>query len=249
MAPRPLESLRVRLLLAGISPRQVHRYVSELRDHAADLAARERAAGLSAAEAEARALVILGEETDLYRAMLERGAPRSIAARIPWAAFGVFPLIALLVVFVPLVWGTFALLFPYRELGGADIPQGVRAAATALTLISGYLLAPALAAACVVVALRQRLASNWVWVGLGLIALAAAPLGIQVEFLSAGGGIRGSAALAIHHRGQFDGAATAALIAVRAVAFFGLSAVAYRLLQIHLRHRDARDRSPEIDHA
>jgi hypothetical protein len=237
MASDLFESLRVRLLKSGISPRQVRRYVGELRDHLSDLTTRERAAGFDLAEADARARVILGTEENLYRAAIERGTPRSVAAKVPWVVFGLLPLAALLCVFVMLANGTFVLLAPYRELALADIPRGVRDLATALTVLSGYLLAPALAAACIVIALRQRLASLWVWIGLALIALVAAPLGIQIEF-DAPGGIHGSAAWAIHHRGEIDKAATLALIGVRAAVFFGLSAIAYRLFQTYLSNVD-----------
>ncbi len=51
--------LRERLLRAGISPGHASRYVTELREHLADLVAQERTSGLDArqAEANARALV------------------------------------------------------------------------------------------------------------------------------------------------------------------------------------------------
>lgn len=249
MARDPLDSLRVRLLHGGYPPRRVNRYVGELRDHRADLVARELAAGATRAQANERAQRMLGDETQLYQAMLDSGAPRSRAATVPWAIFGVLPLIAFLVAFVLSAVATFTLLFPYRELSPSAIPGGVLDLGTLLSVVGSYLLAPTVAAACIVIALRQRVASRWVWVGLGLIALVAAPLGIQIDFAPAGGGIRGSAAFAVLRRGEIDAAATSTLIAIRAAAFFVLSSIAYRLLRRRTNHRDSRGSSSEERHA
>lgn len=227
----------MRLLRAGFSPRHVHRYVGELRDHLTDLQERESASGLPPAEAEARALSILGSEDDLYQAMVDRRAPRSRVARAPWVFFGLLPIATLFIAFVVSASGTVALLSPYQALAGADIPPLVRAASEAISLFTNFLLAPALAAACIVIALRQRLASPWVWVGLMSISVAAAPLGIQIEFLATG--VRGSAAHVVHRGGDIDAAATLSWIALRGAAFFFVSAVTYRLLQLRLLRLDA----------
>lgn len=45
--PLPFEAVRERLLRAGVTPRYANRYVTELREHLADLTERERARLLS----------------------------------------------------------------------------------------------------------------------------------------------------------------------------------------------------------
>ena len=88
--------LRERLLRGGVAPRHVRRYVTELREHWADLTAEEERAGLSRAEAEARALARLGRVDDLARTMIERRELRSWTARAPWAVLGGGPVLGLL---------------------------------------------------------------------------------------------------------------------------------------------------------
>jgi len=239
VAPQLLDRLRVRLLKAGIAPRYASRYVSELRDHFADLVATERSKGLSDAEAQARASVILGGEDTLYAAAIDRGAPRSLAASLPWLVFGLLPLLALFALFALTAWTSFALLLPYRDVGTPGIPHGLRDVTTALSLFSGYLLAPALAAACIAIALRQRIVSRWVWAGLVLIALIAAPFAFHLDFDSPSGRVRGSAVLTVINRGELDAAATLILVAIRAAGFFCLSAIAYRVVQRRLQHSDS----------
>ena len=90
----PLENVRDRLLRAGVAPRFAGRYVIELREHLADLTERERKAGLDAAAASERARELLGTDTQLTQAMIET-APRTLAARAPWAVFGLLPLVGL----------------------------------------------------------------------------------------------------------------------------------------------------------
>ena len=52
------EHVREQLLRAGISPRHVRRYVIELREHLADLSARERDAGHDTPTATERARAV-----------------------------------------------------------------------------------------------------------------------------------------------------------------------------------------------
>ena len=64
------ENVREQLLLAGIAPRHARRYVTELREHLADLVAQERATGLEVAPAEERARSLLGSDAQLAEAMI-----------------------------------------------------------------------------------------------------------------------------------------------------------------------------------
>jgi hypothetical protein len=63
--PKPFHQLRERLLRAGVAPRHVRRYLTELDEHLADLMAEEEAAGRSRADAETAAILRLGTWTIL----------------------------------------------------------------------------------------------------------------------------------------------------------------------------------------
>jgi hypothetical protein len=91
-----LRELRERLLRAGVAPRHVRRYLTELRDHWLDLTAEEERAGRKRAEAEAVALTRLGRVDDLAQTMIERPELRSWTARAPWAVLGVGPALGLM---------------------------------------------------------------------------------------------------------------------------------------------------------
>ena len=116
--------LRERLLRAGVAPRHVRRYLSELGDHLADLRAEEERAGRTGADAEAAALLRLGGTNELARAMLERRQMQSWSARAPWAVFAVAPVLVLAAAwFVALfmLWTGWQIFLP-----GADTPFGRR---------------------------------------------------------------------------------------------------------------------------
>src|SRR5271154_2226677 len=81
----PFERLRERLLIAGVSPRHVRRYMAELSDHAADLETEAKRAGHP--EPMARAFERLGKPDDLAKAMIDRTELRAWTARAPWAVF------------------------------------------------------------------------------------------------------------------------------------------------------------------
>jgi hypothetical protein len=105
-------NVRESLLRAGIAPRHVNRYVMELRDHLADLVAREHSAGLDLPAAASKARMILGTDTQLVQAMLDRDAPLSLAAKAPWAVFGILPLLALVVTMILLAIASFTYFAP-----------------------------------------------------------------------------------------------------------------------------------------
>lgn len=91
--PQPcFDRLSERLLVAGIAPRHVRRYVRELSDHFDDLVREEKTDGTGRELAETQALSRLGHENDLADAMLARPELRSLASRFPWAVFGLGPI-------------------------------------------------------------------------------------------------------------------------------------------------------------
>ena len=71
------------------------RYLTELREHWADLTAEEERAGRNPAEAATLALTRLGRVDELARTMIERPELRSWTAQAPWAVLGAGPVLGL----------------------------------------------------------------------------------------------------------------------------------------------------------
>jgi hypothetical protein len=94
--PLPFEGVRERLLRAGAAPRSAQRYVTELREHLADLTEQERSAGMDLDEAAARARLLLGGEEYLAQSMLDKGIPRSLPVKAPFAVLVASPVVLLL---------------------------------------------------------------------------------------------------------------------------------------------------------
>ena len=166
--------LRERLLRAGVAPRHVRRYLTELAEHLADLTAEEERAGRGRADAESAALVRLGRMDDLARAMIEQRQFQSWCARAPWAAFGLGPLFLLAgawFVALFILWSGWKIFLP-----GADTPF-VRIDGFVANLYfqvdrAFYFGAPILVGWGVgVIAARQRVKTIWPIVALVLIAL------------------------------------------------------------------------------
>jgi hypothetical protein len=123
--PDRFDRLGERLLRAGIAPRHVRRYVTELRDHFHDLVREETQNGRSQEAAEASAHARIGSDGDLSDTMSARSDLRSITARFPFAVFGFGPafLLASAVVVAVLAEGAFL----YAHLGfvrwRGDVPS------------------------------------------------------------------------------------------------------------------------------
>jgi hypothetical protein len=228
MLQHSFENVREQLLRAGIAPRHVNRYVTELREHLADLVTRERATGLDAREAEAKARTILGSDAQLTQAMLDRSPPRSWAVKAPWAVFGLLPVAAIIALGWIVAMTMMSLMWPVRSQLPGDMPGGYQALIAAATIFTGYIVGPLLAALCIAIALRQRLPSTWVWIGLALIALFSGTVAFHAPS-SAGDMYR--ALQLVMENGRVNGPATLMLIAVRASVLFALAALAYHALK------------------
>lgn len=222
------DNVREQLLRAGIAPRHVRRYVTELREHMTDLVARERATGLDAGEAEARARTILGTDAQLVQAAIDRGTPRSWAAKAPWAVFGLLPVVAIIAVVWIVAMTMMNLMWPVRSQLPGEMPGGYQALIAAATIFTGYIVGPLLAALCIAIALRQRLPSTWVWIGLALIALFS---GLFAFHAPSSAGDMYRALQLVMENGRVNGPATLMLVAVRASVLFALAALAYRALK------------------
>jgi hypothetical protein len=185
--------LRERLLRVGVAPRHVRRYLTELREHWADLTAEEVRAGRSCTEAEALALARLGRADDLVRSMIERPELRSWTARVPWAVLGAGPVLGLAA-----GWGM-ALLILWSGwmwfLGGSQTPfVPIHGFAIAYFGVGRmlYYTAPLLAGwGMILLAGRQRIQAVWpVILGSFVVSLLGATGAVDVRLGAGDVGIR-----------------------------------------------------------
>ena len=232
---KPFNELRERLLRAGVAPRHVRRYLTELADHWTDLTAEEERAGRSRADAESAALVRLGGMDDLARAMIEQRHFQSWCVRAPWAVFGLAPLFLLagayLVACLILLsgWNIF--------LPGTDSPFVPVGGFAILYFDIGRLLyysAPILVGWGIgYVAVRQRLKAVWPMAGLVLIAWMGATAQIQASRTAVPGGLG-------HIRMNFFTLAPSSQAIsedlLRALAILSLSALPYLLWRFKRTH-------------
>lgn len=169
---KPFHELRERLLRAGVAPRHVRRYLTELADHLADLTAEEEAAGRSRADAESAALNRLGGVDELARAMMNQRQFQSWCVRAPWAMFGLAPILFLAgawFVALFILWSGWQIFLP-----GAETPF-VRINGLAILYFGFgkmiYFGAPILVGwGIALIAARQRLNAVWPAVGFVLTA-------------------------------------------------------------------------------
>ena len=174
--PKPLRELRERLLRAGVAPRHVGRYLRELTEHLADLTAEEIAAGRSGAEAENAALTRLGNIDELAEAMIRQRQFQSWASRAPWLTFGAGSLAALTVAYFiscALLLCGWKLFLPSATTPFGHALSGMHAFAKLYFVAdkSWYFGAPIVVGVGIaIVAIRQRLTSVWLVIGLLLEA-------------------------------------------------------------------------------
>ena len=224
---KPFENVREQLLQAGIAASYVNRYIMELCEHLADLTSRERSNGADTREAAAKARTIMGSDTQLVQAMLDRSPPRSLAVKAPWAVFGILPVVAIIVL-VWLIGMTMMRLTMQMQGMPAEMPGGYQALLAAVSLFTTYLIGPLAAAACIALALRQRLNSAWVWTGLVLIALLSGLFGF---YTPSSPKMPYHLATMAYVDGHINVAATLGLIGMRASVLFVLAALAWRTLK------------------
>ena len=177
--PQPsFDRLSDRLLRAGIAPRHVRRYVRELSDHFEDLVSEEKAGGAGRELAETRALSRLGNDDDLAEAMLARPELRSLAARYPWAVFGLGPVAMLAVGFAAALAveiGIIELATAYGSaIGlkpGPDAARWFTRAMLVWNTFAVYFAPLGFAALLYLVGSRQRMRPAWIVTGVSLICV------------------------------------------------------------------------------
>ena len=171
-----LTDLAEELLRAGAAPRHVRRYLAELRHHHEDLVAEEHAHGVTGPAAQAAARARLGSDGELAAALLAKPQLRSLTARRPWLAFGVLPLLGVIIGFMVLVFVEQIV----AVWGGAYIPrQGFVAPAPAWIIWNlqatifalNFLVVPLLGCVLAWMAQRQRMTLLWPVLGMALLLL------------------------------------------------------------------------------
>lgn len=188
---KSFDELRERLLRAGVAPRHVRRYLSELGDHLSDLKMDERSAGRSPADAEAAALIRLGGMDDLANAMIEKRQFRSWSNRAPWAIFSLGPLLMLAVAYfiaLLILWSGWQIF-----LLGADTPF-LRIEGFAIFYFGVgkliYFGAPILVGWIVfLVAARQRFHVLWPIIGTTLVAFVSGAAQVRASRTAIPGGL------------------------------------------------------------
>jgi hypothetical protein len=240
MSDSMLRNVRESLLREGIAPRHVNRYVLELRDHLTDLVERECVTGLDREAAYDKAHRVLGTESQLVQAMLDRDPPRSLAARAPWLAFGLLPISALLLLTILLGVLSMGWFDAYRDTSLVDLPASVKTFCVAVTALGSYGIGLLLVLGCVVMAVRQRITSVWIWAGLAGVALTCGATGVHVDLLTTvngtAGGIRGSFIQTALRGGEIDIGATALLMAARTLGFLAFAAITFRIARQRIEH-------------
>ncbi len=228
--------LRERLLRAGVAPRHVRRYLTELTDHLADLRAEEEHSSHNRADAESAALLRLGSIDHLARAMIDQRQFQSWCARAPWAIFGVAPLLLLAGawrVALVILWSGWNLFLP-----GAATPfirlNGLR---EVLYFGIGRLIffsAPILVGWGIgLIAARQRLRAAWPAAALVVIAWIGGTAQVHVTPPSTAGA--GHISMGLTYAPSVQGHPYGLLHALVILSLTALPYLIWRLQRAHLR--------------
>ena len=174
--PKLFEELRRRLLVAGVAPRHIRRYIAELQDHLADL--RRDAPSEDAAAAR------LGDLETLARPMLDRPEFRSWTARAPWLTLVGGPILAMAVasaawfaVFAAIMLSIKA-MNPGRTVEPMWLQNMTQGAIYVLIFVTPNLIGWTLSAE----AIRRRVTPFWPLIGLAVFALISGAYDVSVTF-------------------------------------------------------------------
>lgn len=232
--------LREQLLRAGVAPRHVRKYLTELTDHLADLTAEEERSGRNHTEAASAALVRLGSDDELAEAMIARREFQAWSARAPWAVFGCGPVCLLAGAYLLAciyLWILWQVLLP-----GADTPFGHASIGSMygfrnICIQAGkfyYIGTPILVGWWMgVIAARQRVKAVWLAIGLALIAWMGSTSQIQASRTTVLGGV-GHIRMRFFGEGNFSHNIFGALAYLFAVLLIGaLPYVIWRFHRVH----------------
>ncbi|HEX4505583.1 MAG TPA: hypothetical protein VH722_07615 [Alphaproteobacteria bacterium] len=175
----PFERLRDRLLIAGVSPRHVRRYMAELADHFDDLEAAAKSAGNP--RPRESAMERLGRPEDLARAMIDRPELKAWTARAPWAVFLLGPPLLLAVIDFLSIVLMIALVKTLGPQPGEAAPGWEVTLAATINLLQIYVVPLLLGWIVSVVATRQRIRPLWPLIGLIVIGIVAGINYLHIE--------------------------------------------------------------------
>ena len=171
------QPLREHLLRGGVSPRQVERYVLELRNHFEDIFAEQHEAGVPSALAETQALERLGSPQALYAFMLAQPRPMAWSTRAPITAYVGAPLLGL-AAFAALVTLLLVTICKATSVGQTlhePMPAWVLSFASAV--VQAVNSAAPVLAAWLVCGNADRRRARPLWPSTGIALLALSPLG------------------------------------------------------------------------
>ncbi|HTV21988.1 MAG TPA: hypothetical protein VMG12_25035 [Polyangiaceae bacterium] len=175
-----LDSLRERLLIAGVAPRHVRRYLRELAEHLDDARRAELERGVDRAAAERAAWQRLGSEESLVESMLAQPELRSTSARFPALVYGLGPVLAWLALAAVTLLG---LVVVFRLLPESVLEQKKPAGLLAIASGIGTLYVRALPVLVSLLAFRaaaqRRSRAHWPLAGAALVALLAGTLSFE----------------------------------------------------------------------
>ena len=242
MSPRRFDTLRERLLRAGVAPRHVERYLRELNEHYEDTLNAELGSGKERTAAEHAAWLHLGTEDALVQSALERPELRSKAARFPGLVFGLGPSFmwgGALLAAVGLLHLLLASLAPARPSA-----QLLEAVGVTLGMLCFRILPVLVGVLAFVAAERRRLPAYWPLAGTALVDLLAGTVTVHV-LGTAGIGVTSSLlALLVPYSGLFGPIDLPAFAEglLRGVCMLGSSALAERAFstvraKLHARAR------------
>ena len=157
------DDLREKLLLGGVAPRHVRRYLRELSEHLDDLTAQQRVAGYDGEDAAIRARARLGSDDELAAAMLAQKQFRSWAARAPWLVFLILPPVTAVAIGMLFI-GSLGLAGKYFGFLGTHAPSSppwFQLLAADLVAACNLTAVPLSAILFVAIAARQRLKLVW----------------------------------------------------------------------------------------
>ena len=167
------DDLREELLRAGIAPRHVRRYLTELRHHYDDLIAEERTHGIRGPAVDEAASARLGSNDELAAALLAKPELRSVTARYPWLIFGILPPLAAIAGLLLLVLAMIRIGFASGVLPAhhQPVPAWFGWTVSGVMFAINFMIVPLLGAVLAWTAQRQRMKPLWPLLGMALILM------------------------------------------------------------------------------
>jgi hypothetical protein len=168
--------LRERLLAAGVAPKRVRRYMTELSEHLDDLIRQQQALGYDGEDAQLRSRALLGSDDELAQGWLTDPRLKSFTARAPWAVIPAMTVAtAILALALPfLAWIIIGHVGGWTGAHAAPAPAAFVQFSHFWSAATNFLMPPIVALMLALLVQQQRLNLAWAIVpavGLLLIRL------------------------------------------------------------------------------